>query len=212
MNIGILGSGVVGQQLALGLLKLGHSVKVGTRDAGKLAEWLQGAGSNASVGSFAEAAAYGEAVILATSWAGTFDALQLAGTGNFDGKIVVDVTNPLDFSQGAPPRMASTPAKSGSQQIADVLPGAKVVKAFNTISAYIMISAPREEGVPQHFVAGDEDGKKLVTEWSLSWGWSEVIDLGGLEQSFLLEALAQLWIIYGFKNNNWTHAFKLLKK
>lgn len=212
MNIGILGSGVVGQQLGIGLVKLGHSVKIGTRDTSKLNDWLQGAGENASAGSFAETAAFGEAIILATSWAGTFEALKLAGAQNFTGKVVVDVTNPLDFSAGAPPKMATTPAKSASQMIAEVLPGAKVVKAFNTISAFIMINAPREEGVPQHFVAGDEEGKALVTEWSLKWGWSEVIDLGGLEQGFLLEAFAQLWIVYGFKNNNWTHAFKLLKK
>jgi len=94
-----------------------------------------------------------------------------------------------------------------------MIPGAKIVKAFNTINAYIMINPAREEGDPDLFIAGDDDeSKNAVTKIAEDFGWKSVIDLGGLSQSFWLETFAMVWIHYGFKFNNWSHAFKLLKK
>jgi predicted dinucleotide-binding enzyme len=212
MKIGILGSGDVGKQLGLGLLRLGHHVKIGTRDVSKLSKWLEEADKKASTGSFSEAAAFGEIVFLATLWTGTEQAINLAGKQNFKNKIVVDVTNPLDFSKGAPPKLLSAPAASAGEKIQHMLPDAKVVKAFNTISAFIMIDAAREEGTPDLFIAGHKEGKKFVTEIALEWGWHSVIDLGDIAQAYLLEAQAMLWITYGFRNNSWSHAFKLLIK
>jgi predicted dinucleotide-binding enzyme len=213
MKIGIIGSGTVGQQLGNGLLKLGHQVRISTRDETKLVEWKNSAGENAASGSFQDAAIFGEVIVIATSWNGTINAINLAGIDNFSNKIVIDVTNPLDFSQGVPPRFSATLGNSGGEQIQKMLPDAQVVKAFNIISAYIMIDAPREEGVPDLFIAGnDNDAKTFVNDIAMKWGWGSVIDLGDISQSFFLETLAHLWIIYGFKNNNWTHAFKLLKK
>jgi len=213
MKIGIIGSGTVGQQLATGFIKLGHQVRIGTRDETKLLEWKNSTGENATLGSFHDAAMFGEVIVIATNWAGTMNAIKLAGIENFSNKIVIDVTNPLDFSQGVPPKFAATLGNSGGEQIQKMLPDAKVVKAFNTISAYIMINAPREAGVPDLFISGnDNEAKAFVNDIAMKWGWGSVIDLGDISQSFFLEALAHLWIIYGFKNNNWTHAFKLLKK
>ncbi len=213
MKIGIIGSGVVGQQLGLGFVKLGHEVRIGTRDISKLANWKSTAGENASAGSFHEVAKFGELIVLASLWEGTQNAISLAGEENLSGKIIIDVTNPLDFSKGVPPKFVSTPGESGGEKIQRMLPDSKVVKAFNTISAYIMCNPAREEGDPSLFVAGnDEEAKKTVVSFAENWGWKSVIDLGDISKAFLLEAFAQLWIEYGFKYNNWAHAFKLLNK
>jgi hypothetical protein len=213
MKIGIIGSGVVGQQLGFGFAKLGHEVKIGTRDESKLSEWKDQAGDKASSGSVKDAAGFGELIVLATKWEGTEAAIKSAGAEKFSGKIVIDVTNPLDLSQGGVPRLDAAEGNSGAEKIQKLIPDAKIVKAFNTISAYIMISPKREEGDPDLFIAGDDDeSKKTVTKIAEAFGWKSVIDMGGLSQSFWLETFAMLWIHYGFKFNNWTHAFKLLKK
>ena len=213
MKIGILGSGVVGQQLGIGFIKIGHEVKIGTRDTSKLNDWLKNVDNKGSVGSFEEAAKFGDLVIIATLWKGTHDAISLAGKHNFSNKIVIDVTNPLNFDEGMPPKFAVTLGNSAGEQIQRILPDSKVVKAFNFVSAYIMCNPKREEGMPTFFVAGnDEEAKKLVMEFVKELGWHEIVDMGNIEQAFWLESLAMFWINYGFKNNNWTHAFKLLKK
>ena len=200
MKVGIIGSGVVGQQLGHGFLRSGHQVK---KDAGQ----------NASTGSVKEAAEFGEIIVLATKWEGTENALSSAGKENFAGKLVIDVTNPLDTSKGGVPRLDAAEGKSGAEKIKTMIPGAKIVKAFNTINAYIMINPAREEGDPDLFIAGDDDeSKNAVTKIAEDFGWKSVIDLGGLSQSFWLETFAMVWIHYGFKFNNWSHAFKLLKK
>jgi 8-hydroxy-5-deazaflavin:NADPH oxidoreductase len=213
MNIGIIGSGMVGKQLGLGLTKLGYNVKLGTRDSSKLADWLKEAGNNASADSFEEAAKFGDINILCTFWAGTENAVNMAGKENFSGKILIDVTNPLDFSQGTPPKFAATPGNSGGEQIQRWLPDAKVVKAFNTINAFVMINPKREEGDPDFFYAGNnEDAKKEVVDIAKKLGWKSFIDFGNISASFWLESLTMVWIDYAFKYNIWSHAFKLLKK
>lgn len=213
MKIGIIGSGVVGQQLGIGFAKLGHDVKIGTRDTSKLADWIKTAGGKGSAGSVLEAAQFGEILVLATKWQGTEIVLQSLPVDSYNGKIVIDVTNPLDSSQGGVPRLDATEDLPGGLKVQNYLPEAKVVKAFNTISAYIMINAPREEGVPDLFIAGnDADAKKVVAGFATQWGWGSVIDLGDIKSSFWLETFAMLWIQFGFRNNNWTHAFKLLRK
>lgn len=213
MKIGILGSGVVGQQLGIGLIKIGNEVKIGTRDSSKLIDWLKDVDNKGSVGSFEEAAIFGEVIIIATSWKGTENAIELAGKENFTNKVVIDVTNPLDFSEGVPPKFAVTLGNSAGEQIQKILPDSKVVKAFNFVSAYIMCNPKREEGMPTFFVAGnDEEAKKLVIKFAGDFGWEDIIDMGNIENAFWLETLAMFWINYGFKNNNWVHAFKLLKK
>jgi 8-hydroxy-5-deazaflavin:NADPH oxidoreductase len=213
MKVGIIGSGIVGQKLGLGFLKIGHEVKLGTRDTSKLNDWLESAGSKASVGSVSETAKFGEIIVLATAWTGIDNALNIAGKENFTGKVIIDVTNPLDFSQGPPPKYAASQGNSGGEIIQKRFPDSRVVKAFNTINAYIMINPKREEGNPDLFIAGNDDAaKKQVTSIAEEFGWQNIIDLGDISESFYLETLALLWVHYGFKNNIWTHAFKLLKK
>jgi 8-hydroxy-5-deazaflavin:NADPH oxidoreductase len=213
MKIGIIGSGVVGQQLGLGLIKLGHEVKLGTREVTKLNEWKQKAGGKALAGSNEDAAKFGELIVLATNWAGTENAINLAGKSNFKGKIVMDVTNPLDFSKGSPPQIDASPGNSGGEKVQKWLPDSKVVKAFNIVNAYVMISPQREEGDPDLFICGnDKDAKKQVTNFAKRWGWKSIIDLGDISEAYWLETLTILWVHYAFMNNTWSHAFKLLKK
>lgn len=209
MNIGILGSGMVGRALAEGLVAKGHSVVIGTRDPGKLADWASGR-AGVTVGSFADAAAHGEIVVLATLWSGTEAALGLAGAARLEGKVVVDVTNPLTFGPGGP-GLALGHTDSGGEQVQRWLPGARVVKAWNIVTASTMIAPRREEGLPDMFIAGnDAAAKTTVTELLASFGWP-VTDLGGIEQSRLLEPFALLWVRLYVLTGKGTHAFKLLR-
>ncbi len=210
MKIGILGSGNVAQSLGTGLVQQGHEVKLGTRDAEKLNEWLTKTGSKASVGSFADAAKFGEAVFICTLGIGTENAITMAGKNHFSGKIVVDVTNPLDFSE-MPPKMSVQYPDSMSQRIQRIIPDAKIVKAFNTVSAPVMTN-PKQLGEADLFVAGNDEAKQFVKEIAKKWGWHDVIDLGDMKATYWIEALGMLVITYGIKYNDWNFALRFLRK
>lgn len=223
MKIGIIGSGDVGRRLADGLLDLGHQVKLGTRDTSKkeVVEWIDKHRKKggrepeyASVGSFAESASYGDdLIILSTSWSGTSNAIEMAGPNNMVNKVVIDTTNPLDFSQGLPPRMAVGHTDSAAEIIQRLLPKAKIVKAFNIVGNPHMVHPDFPGGPPTMFICGnDEQAKKMVTERILiPFGW-ETIDMGDLQGARLLESLAMLWITHYFRTGTGDHAFKLLRK
>ena len=223
MKIGIIGSGDVGRRLADGLVDLGYQVKIGTRDTSKkeIIEWVdkhrKGGGKeseNASVGDFAEAVSFGDdLIVLCTSWNGTSNAIKMADPVNMTGKVVIDTINPLDFSQGLPPRMAVGITDSAGEINQRLLPGAKVVKAFNIVGNPYMVHPNFPGGPPTMFICGnDEQAKKMVTESILTpFGW-ETIDIGGIEGGRLLEPLAMLWITHYFRTGTGDHAFKLLKK
>ena len=212
MKLGIIGSGGVAQTLGSAYLQKGYEVKLGTRSAEKLAEWLEKSGEKASVGSFEDAAEFGEVVFISTLGEAALSAIELAGAENFREKTVIDLTNPLDFSGGVPPKFAGRFRNSLGEQIQNALPAANVVKAFNTIGASIMIDPQFGDDTATMFIAGNsEPAKAEAARLAGEFGWN-VEDLGGIEQSFFLEAFASLWINYGFKNNHWTHAFKFLKK
>lgn len=211
MKVGIIGSGDVGKKLGDSFVDLGHSVKIGTRDATKLAEWASKHGNRASAGSFADAAAFGDIIVVATSWAGTASALDMANPKNMAGKIVIDVTNPLDFST-MPPKLAVGNTDSAGETVQRLLSEARVVKAFNIVGNPHMYKPNFSEGRPTMFICGNDDSaKKMVTDLLTSFGW-ESIDIGGIEGSRLLEPLAMLWITYYFRTGTGNHAFKLLRK
>src|SRR5919112_450203 len=219
MKIGILGSGDVGRRLGDGLIELGHTVTIGTRNPKKseLIQWISDHEANAGkalAGSFVEAASFGETIVIATSWDGTYNAINMANPKNFNGKIVIDVTNPLDFSNGMPPKLALGHSDSAGETIQRLIPGAKVVKAFNTVgnSHFIHPDFPNG-GPPTMFICGnDNHSKKFVTDNILGkFGW-ETIDIGGIDGARLLEPLAFLWITYYFRTGIGDHAFKLLRK
>ncbi len=214
MRIGILGSGAVGQALGKGFADHGYDVKIGTRDPGqqKIKTWLAKAGARASAGSYAEAAAFGELLVLATPWSGTENAINLSDKKNFAGKVVIDVTNPLDFSGGPPPKLALGHNDSGGEQVQRWVRDARVVKAFNIIGNADMVNPKFPGGPPEMFICGiDDAAKKTVTEILTKFGWS-TIDLGGIENCRYIEPLAMVWIVYGFRTNSWSQAFKLLRK
>jgi len=213
MKIGILGTGDVGRVLGEGFTALGHEVKIGSRDPQKaeVKEWLKKVGTKASAGTFSEAAAFGDIAVLATSWTGTESAIRLAGPQNLAGKVVMDATNPLDFSAGTP-RLSVGHVDSAGEKVQGWLPQSKVVKAFNHVGNAHFIKPQFKDGPPTMFICGNDGGaKKTVTGLLETFGWS-VIDIGGIEGSRLLEPLAMLWILYGFRTNTWSHAFKLLRK
>jgi predicted dinucleotide-binding enzyme len=208
MRIGILGSGMVGQNLGSALAHGGHDVVLGTRspdemdrDRGQFArplrEWLAAAGERARVGTFAEAAAAGEVVINATSGVGSLDALQQAGPENLRGKILMDLANPLDFSRGMPPTLTICNDDSLGERIQAALPETKVVKALNTLNTMLMHD-PKQLGGGDHtiFVSGnDAEAKRQVTRWLQEWfGWKDVIDLGDITTSRGTEMLLPLWV------------------
>ena len=212
MKIGIIGSGSVAQVLGSGFISKGHDVMLGTRDASKLGAWLSEAGTRASVGTFEDAAKFGEIVFLSVPGTALESAIELAGSQNFTGKTVIDITNPMDFSQGTPPRFTATVGNSLGETVQRLLPQANVVKAFNSIGVAVMTDPDFNGEKATHFIAGNsEDAKAEATRLISEFGW-EVVDVGGIDQAFFLEALASLWVNHAFKSNNWNQAFKLLSR
>ena len=208
MKIGIIGSGDVGQRLADGFIELGHTVKIGSRDPNqkKVTEWIDKHDNG-------RAASFGELNVLATSWAGTADAIRMVDPQNFAGKVVIDVTNPLDFSEGMAPRLAVGHTDSAGETVQRMLPNSKVVKAFNIVGNPHMVHPNFPGGPPTMFICGnDDEAKKNVIDNILTkFGW-ETIDIGGIEGARLLEPLALLWITHYFRTGTGDHAFKLLRK
>ena len=214
MKIGILGTGDVGRALGSAFIARGHEVKVGSREAAneKAAAWVSTSGTNASTGTFADAAEFGDVIVLALLWSGTENALKLARAENFAGKVVIDATNPLLFEPGKPIALALGHTDSGGEQVQRWLPSARVVKAFNTVGNALMFKPDLPGGPPDMFVAGNDSAAKQTVAGILdSFGWS-TIDTGGIEGSRLLEPLCILWVNYGMGTGTWNHAFKLLRK
>lgn len=211
MKIGVLGSGIVAQTLAAGLAQHGHAVKVGSRSPEKLADWAAH-NPTATTGMFAEAAAFGELLILAVKGNVAAEALRLAGAENLSGKPIIDTCNPI---ADAPPVRGVLPFFTGPneslmEQLQRAFPEAHLVKAFNSVGSARMVDPKFSAGKPTMFLCGDnESAKKAVSDIVEELGW-EVADMGGAEAARAIEPLCMLWCIPGFVHNQWTHAFKLL--
>lgn len=212
MKIGIIGSGQVAQVLGSGFAGNGHEVMLGTRDVQKLTEWLSSAGENVRVGNFAEVADFAEIVVMSVNAANVANAIELAGRERLAGKIIIDVTNPMDFSQGIPPRFTVNYGNSLGEQIQAALPDSHVVKAFNSMGASVMTRPDFNGEAATHFIAGNsDDAKAVVKELIEEFGW-EVLDAGDIGQAFFLEALASLWVNYSIKAGHREQAFRLLTR
>ena len=199
MKIGVLGTGTVGQKLAGKLVELGHEVRMGSRDAGneKAGAWADQAGELASTGAFADAAAFGEVVLNATAGVAALDALRAAGADNLAGKTLIEVSNPLDFSQGMPPRLSVCNDDSIAEQVQREFADARVVKAFNTMPNELMVNPGAVDEDHTLLIAGnDEDAKRQVIELAQSFGWSEesILDLGDVTAARGMEMYLPLWI------------------
>lgn len=211
MKIGILGSGDVAKALAGGFLKHGHDVTLGTRRTDKLAEWIT-KNPKAHVTNFADTAKFAELVVLAVKGTAAADALRLAGADNISGKPVIDATNPI---ADAPPvngvlKYFTTLEDSQMERLQREFPGARFVKAFNSVGNAFMVNPHFKGGKPTMFICGnDEAAKKTVSGILDQFGW-ETADMGMAEAARAIEPLCILWCIPGFLRNDWTHAFKLL--
>lgn len=212
MKVGILGSGTVSQTLGSGFLKHGHEVMLGTRDASKLADWAA-KNNGGKVGSFAETAGFGEVVVLAVKGTVASEALKQAGAGALAGKVVIDATNPI---ADAPPqngvlRFFTTLDDSLMERLQREVPDARFVKAFSSVGAACMVNPEFAGGKPTMFICGNDDAaKKTVTGILDQFGW-ETNDMGKVEAARAIEPLCMLWCISGFLNNDWKHAFKMLR-
>ena len=190
---------MVGQTLAGKLVELGHEVKMGSREAGneKAVEWAGSAGEGASEGSFEDAAASAELVVNATSGMASLEALEAAGAENLAGKVLIDVANPLDFSQGMPPTLTVSNDDSLGERIQRAFPDARVVKALNTINTSVMV-APVDLGESTNvFICGDDEGAKAqVIELLETFGWlsGDIVDLGDISMARGPEMYLPLWL------------------
>ncbi len=212
MKVGIFGSGDVAKSFARGFLKEGHEVMLGSREPEKLTSWVRESGQSSSSGSFSETAEFGELLVIAVNGAKAVEALQMAGVSNFNGKVVIDATNPLDMSSGIPPKLIGGLGSSSGELIQRALPNAPVVKAFNSVGNAHFYKPQFAGGPPDMFICGnDAKAKEQVVHICKDFGWNS-IDIGGIEFSHYLEALAMIWIITAFAGGHWNQAFKLMRK
>lgn len=198
MKIGILGTGMVGHAIATKLLERGHAVKMGSRTANneKAVAWAQAGGANASHGTFAEAAAFGEILFNCTAGMASLAVLQQAGAENFAGKILIDLANPLDFSKGMPPTLTVCNTDSLGEQIQRAFPGLKVVKALNTMNCNVMVNPGLLSEAHDVFISGNDAQAKAEVTGLLQreFGWQSVIDLGDISTARGTEMMLPVWV------------------
>ncbi len=213
MKIGVLGTGMVGTTLASKLAALGHDVKLGAREADnpKAAAWASKAGKGASQGAFADAAKFGEIVFSCTLGTAALDALRAAGKDNLKGKVLVDVSNPLEFVGGAA-RLTTPPGVSLGEQVQKEFPEAKVVKALNTVNANIMVAPERAGGESDLFIAGNDAGaKEKVSALLRDFGWKRIHDLGGIAAARGTEAYLLFWLAVSAALKNYDFNVRVVK-
>jgi predicted dinucleotide-binding enzyme len=197
MRIGILGTGIVGQTIGTRLVQLGHDVRLGSRSSTneKAAKWVNAAGEHATQGTFADAGVFGEIVFNCTGGMVSLEALNAAGAESLKGKILVDVSNPLDFSRGFPPTLSVCNTDSVGEQIQRAFPAARVVKALNTMTAAVMVNPSAVPGDHEVFLCGnDADAKARVTELLRSFGWRGILDLGDITAARGMEMILPIWL------------------
>lgn len=207
MKIAVLGTGMVGSAIGTKLVSLGHEVIMGSRSADNEngAAWLAAVGSDqARVATFSDAAAQAELLFNCTAGSGSLAALLASGASNIAGKILLDLSNPLDFSQGMPPRLFVCNDDSLGERIQNTFPQTKVVKTLNTISNTVMVNPDKVPGDHAVFVAGnDQEAKTFVSKTVLSewFGWKTVLDLGDIKAARATEMYLPLWLkLWGNQN------------
>jgi 8-hydroxy-5-deazaflavin:NADPH oxidoreductase len=213
-RIAVLGSGTVGQTLAEGFLQHGYDVMRASRDPAKLVDWKKSTGGKATIGTFAEAAGFGEIIVLAVKGSAAESAVDLCGATGLAGKTVIDTTNPI---ADKPPvngvlRFFTTLDESLLERLQKRVPAAHFVKAFSCVGSALMVNPQLPGGPPTMFICGSNGTAKAEVEAILDqFGW-ETEDMGGVEAARAIEPLCMLWCIPGIAQNRWQHAFKLLQK
>jgi len=197
MKVGILGSGMVGETIGSKLVSLGHAVRIGSRSAtnDKAAAWVSRAGALASQGTFADAAAFGELLFNCTPGAVALEVLESAGREHLNGKVMIDVSNPLQFTKGAPPTLFVTNDDSLGERLQRAFPELMLVKTLNTVNCSVMVDPSRVPGEHTMFLCGNDASAKATVRQVLSdFGWRDIIDLGDIQNARATEGLLPLWV------------------
>jgi 8-hydroxy-5-deazaflavin:NADPH oxidoreductase len=215
-KIGVLGTGIVGKTIGSKLIQLGYEVKMGSRTANneKALAWVSANGKTASAGTFADAAAFGEIIFNCTKGDVVLQILEQAGRENFKGKILIDVSNPLDFSKGMPPTLipSLTNTNSLAEEIQKLLPDAKLVKTLNIVNCEVMVDAQKSGGDPTMFVSGNDTAAKAEVKKILdSFGWKDIIDLGDITTARGTEMLLPIWLRTWQATGSGNFAFKIVR-
>ncbi|MBI5965432.1 MAG: NAD(P)-binding domain-containing protein [Chloroflexi bacterium] len=214
MNIGVLGTGIVGQTIGHRLIELGHKVMMGSRTADNRAGlvWAKAAGSSASFGVYGEAAKFGEMLFNCTSGTGSLSALEFAKAADLNNKVLIDVANPLDYSRGTPATLTVSNTDSLGEQIQRHHPLLKVVKALNTMNVDVMVHPERVRGAHDVFICGNDGvAKATVTKLLTEMGWESIIDLGDITNARGMEMALPLWISLQKKLGTNIFNFKIAK-
>ncbi len=216
MKIGILGTGMVGNGHGSKLIQLGHEVRMGSRTVSnaKAIEWARASGSNASYGTFADAAAFGEIIYNCTLGMASLEAIKMAGEENLNGKILVDISNPLNFGEGMPPTLGICNTDSLGEQIQRAYPNVRVVKALNTTNYMFQTNPALLPGEHDIFMCGNDNAAKsmvmeILTQW---YGWKRVIDLGDIGGARAMEMMLPMWLRLWGVYQSLDFNFKIVKK
>ena len=216
-KIGILGTGVVGSTIGTRLIQLDYTVKMGSRESGnpKALAWVDKNGPNASEGNFADAAAFGEIIFNCTKGEHAIEAISLAGKENLKYKILVDISNPLDFSHGMPPSLIPGLVNTNSlgESIQQAVPESKVVKTLNIVNCEVMVVASKCGGDATMFIAGnDNEAKQQVEAILKQFGWKDIINLGNISHARSMEMMLPIWLSNYMALHDPYVAFKIVRK
>jgi 8-hydroxy-5-deazaflavin:NADPH oxidoreductase len=215
-KIAVLGTGMVGNTIGTKLISLGYEVMMGSRTPAneKGLAWVEANGVHASAGTFADTAASGEIIFNCTKGENSLEAFKMAGIDYFKGKTIIDVANPLDFSQGMPPSLipSLTNTNSLGEEIQHLLPEANVVKTLNMVNCEVMVDANKSGGDPTMFMSGNNAGaKEEVKEILQQFGWTDIIDLGDITTARGTEMLLPIWLRTWMATGNGYIAFKIVR-
>jgi predicted dinucleotide-binding enzyme len=215
-KIGILGTGVVGSTIGIKLIELGYEVKMGSRipKNEKALAWAKSLGEKASVGTFESAASFGSIIFNCTKGEAALDVLKSLSTASIENKVLIDISNPLDFSKGMPPSLYPSLSNTNSlgEEIQKALPHTKIVKTLNIVSAGTMVNPGNIQGEPSMFICGNDGAAKSETVKLLTqFGWKDIIDLGDITAARGIEMLLPVWIRTMQLMGNGNFAFKVLR-
>ena len=215
-KIGVLGTGMVGNTIGSKLVQLGYEVMMGSRTATneKAEAWAAANGEKASAGTFEEAAKFGELIFNCTKGDITLEVFKMAGPENFDGKTIVDIANPLDFSKGMPPSLIPQYSNTNSlgEEVQKLLPKANVVKTLNIVNCEVMVDAKKSGGDPTMFVSGNSAEAKAEAIGLLKqFNWNDIIDLGDITTARGTEMLLPIWLRTWMATGNGYFAFKIVR-
>jgi predicted dinucleotide-binding enzyme len=217
-KISILGTGMVGNTIGTKLIQLGYTVMMGSRtaDNDKALAWSRANGENASNGNFEDAARWGEIIFNCTKGEIAMNVVKLAGPENFNGKVLIDLSNPLDFSQGMPPSLypAWVNTYSLGEEIQALVPEARVVKSLNIVNCEVMVDATRcgHEGATMFMAGNDASAKTEVRNILQQFGWTDIIDLGDITNARGMEMMLPIWVRTWAATGDGHFAFKILRK